>query len=193
MRRSCRWTTDEGEGVEHFVLRSREGGFVAEGVVVGPGFGPMFDGDLFGCSYTIRCDGRWRVRQVELRVAGGADLLLRADGEGRWSGPQGDPLPVLDGCIDVDLTCTPFTNTLPIRRLGEALRERQEITVAYITLPEATVAPSRQAYTSVSALAPGAAGRYRFESLSNPFQAEIETDADGLVTLYPGLFRRTSG
>ncbi len=184
MERSFRWATAEGNGVEHFTLGSTLQGVLAEGVVIGPDSGAAYEGRLYGCSYTIRCDARWRVRQVEVRVAGGAVLLLRADGEGRWSGPDGAPLPALGGCIDVDLTCTPFTNTLPIRRLGEALREREEIRVAYITLPEASVMPSRQAYTRLGE------GRYRFESLSNPFQADIETDADGLVVHYPGLFRR---
>jgi hypothetical protein len=187
MQRMCRWTTEEGEGLEHFTLAQTEEGFAADGVIVGPSFGAMFTGELFGCSYAVRCDARWRVRRVQLRVAGGATLLLRGDGEGHWSGVDGDPLPALDGCIDIDITGTPFTNTLPIRRLGERLHERQEIHVAYITLPEASVAPSRQAYTALGA------GRYLFESLSHPFQAEIVTDADGLVVDYPGLFRRITG
>ena len=189
MERRLRWVTEEGNGLEYVAIRGTPQGVVADGVVIGPDSGIPdngipYDGRLFGCSYTIHCDTRWRVRQVEAREAGGAHLLLRADGEGRWSGPDGAPLPALDGCIDVDLTCTPFTNTLPIRRLGEALRERREIRVAYVTLPGAGVMPSRQAYTLLGE------GRYRFESLSDPFQADIETDADGLVMHYPGLFRR---
>lgn len=184
MERCLRWATEEGNGLEYLTLHGTPQGVVAEGVVVGPDAGTLYDGRLFGCSYAIHCDARWRVRQVEARVAGGAHLLLRADGEGRWSGPDGAPLPALDGCIDVDLTCTPLTNSLPIRRLGEALREREEIRVAYITLPEANVMASRQAYTWLEER------RYRFESLSDPFQADIETDADGLVVRYPGLFRR---
>lgn len=185
MRHDCRWHTEEGDGLEQCTVAARDdGGLLAEGVVVAPRSGPMSTGAPFGCSYAVECSADWRVRRVEVKVAGGACLLLLADGAGRWRDAQGNALPALDGCLDVDLTCTPFTNTLPIRRLGEALRRRHEITVAYITLPEATVAPSRQAYTALGA------GRYRFESLSSPFQADIETDADGLVVHYPGLFRR---
>lgn len=186
MHRSLRWATEEGDGLEYCAIRSTPQGVMAEGVTIAPGFGNLAEGEPFGCRYAVRCDGHWRVRQVEVNVAGGARLLLRADGEGRWSGADGAPLPALDGCIDVDLACTPFTNTLPIRRLGQALRERQEIRVAYIVLPELAVMASRQAYTLLEA------GRYRFESLSDPFQAELETDADGLVVRYPGLFRRVA-
>ena len=184
MHRSFRWKTIEGDGLEYFSIHAIERGIVAEGVVIGPRSGNMAAAAPFGCSYLVRCDEDWHVRQVEVRVAGGVHLLLRTDGKGMWRGPGGEPLPALSGCIDVDLTCTPFTNTLPIRRLGEALRARHEIRVAYVTLPEASVGPSRQAYTALGA------GRYRFESLSDPFEADIATDADGLVVDYPGLFRR---
>lgn len=184
MERRLRWATEEGNGLEYLAIRHTAQGVVAEGVVVGPDSGDLYQGSPFGCRYAIHCDARWRVRQVEASVAGGARLLLRADGAGRWRGPDGAPLPALDGCTDVDLACSAFTNTLPIRRLGEALRERREILVAYVTLPGAGVTPSRQAYTLLGE------GRYRFESLSDPFQADIETDADGLVVRYPGLFRR---
>lgn len=184
MERRLRWATEEGNGLEYVAIRGTLQGVVAEGVVIGPDSGTPYEGRLFGCSYAIHCDAHWRVRQVQVRLAGGAHLLLRADGEGRWRGSDGTPLPALDGCVDVDLSCTPFTNTLPIRRLGEALRERREVRVAYVTLPGAAVMPSRQAYSLLGE------GRYRFESLSDPFRADIETDADGLVVHYPGLFRR---
>jgi len=32
--------------------------------------------------------------------------------------------------------------------------------------------------------------RYRYESLDSDFTREIEVDLDGLVVVYPGLFRR---
>ena len=184
MQRTCRWSTEEGEGVEHLALRQSGDGYAADGVIVSPSFGAMFTGELFACRYAIACDAQWRVRQVQLQVMGGATLLLRGDGAGHWAGADGAPLPGLDACIDIDISGTPFTNTLPIRRLGEQLRQRQQIRVAYITLPQASVAPSHQAYTALGA------GRYLFKSLSDPFQAEIATDADGLVVDYPGLFRR---
>lgn len=187
MHHGCRWSTEQGSGLEQCAITCGEDGVLAEGVVIGPGCGALYTGELFGCSYALHCDAAWRVRRVEVRVVGGAHLLLCADGEGRWTGAGGEPLAALEGCIDVDLACTPFTNTLPIRRLGQALDRRQEIAVAYITLPAATAVPSRQAYTRTGP------DRYLFESIPHRFLAEIRTDADGLVLDYPGLFRRLAG
>ncbi|MEH6436862.1 putative glycolipid-binding domain-containing protein [Massilia sp. DD77] len=184
MRRIYRWHTVEGGGTEHLALDLSLDGIVAEGVVVGPVTGVLFEGEPFGCIYRVRCDPDWRVRELALRVGGGPSLALAADGEGHWTDGAGAPLPALDGCIDVDLACSPFTNTLPIRRLGEALRERQAIRVAFIAFPGLELKAWPQLYTRLDA------GRYLFESPEHDFRAEIETDEDGLVLRYPGLFTR---
>ena len=71
-----------------------------------------------------------------MHVTGRDRVCLRADGAGNWTDADGTPLPALQGCVDVDLSGSPFTNTLPIRRLGDNLRARQEIRVTYIDLPK---------------------------------------------------------
>jgi hypothetical protein len=186
MKKSYRWVTQQGGGFEHLALSCTDEEIAAEGVVIGPVSGELFSGELFGCSYTLRCDPEWRVRSVEVSVVGRERLLLLADGAGNWSGADGQAIPALAGCIDVDLSCTPFTNTLPIRRLGARLHERQEIRLAFIDIVPLHVRSARQAYTKLGP------ERYLFESLEHPFSAEIDTDADGLVTSYPGLFTRSS-
>jgi hypothetical protein len=179
MERSYRWAREKDGGLEHLSLRESEDGFLAEGVVIGADTGLPF-----GCSYAIRCDARWHVRSVHVHVTGAAPLLLQADGEGHWCDGEGRPLPVVDGCIDVDLSCTPLTNTLPIRRLGSALEHRQEIRVAYVDVPALRIEAVPQAYRRTGP------HLYLFESLSHPFSAEIATDDDGVVRFYPGLFNR---
>ena len=181
MRRSCRWMALEGGGLEHLVLDLQPDGVRAEGVVIG-----AEEGRAFACAYAIRCDASWRVRAVDVRIAGGPALALRADGAGHWTDADGRTLPELDGCIDVDLRCSAFTNTLPIRRLGEGLAQRQEILVAYVDVLADPLAAHAQAQAYVC-LAPD---RYRFESLDSGFSAELTVDGDALVLDYPSLFRR---
>jgi hypothetical protein len=89
--------------------------------------------------------------------------------------------------LDVDLAFTPFTNTLPIRRLGLKDGESADIVVAYLQVPELTPIPDAQRYTCLAA-----GKRYRFESLDTDFSREIDIDAHGLVTTYPGMFRRVA-
>ena len=143
MEREVMWTPWEGSGLEHLRLVTSGSGVVANGLVIG-----LEAGRPFRIGYEIRCDGRWRVQEVR---AGAPDLGrpvfdLLADGEGRWKRRGGEPVPELDGCIDVDISATPFTNTLPIRRLGLEPGESEKLTVTYVRVPELLVGPERQRY-----------------------------------------------
>jgi uncharacterized protein len=128
--------------------------------------------------FRVRCDGQWRTRHVEVTVVETPPRVLRleSDGEGRWAGR-----PELDGCIDVDIYPSPFTNSLPIRRLGAGA----ETTAAWVQIPELTVEPLHQRYTP---LASGA--RWRYEALGSGFVTEFDVDEHGLVLDYPDLARR---
>lgn len=141
----------------------------------------------FSMTYEITCDHDWRVKTCRIAIDGtGKVLELVSDSSGKWSGTNG-AIPNEAGAIDIDISITPFTNTLPIRRLHLAEGESAEISVVYITVPDLRLSLERQRYTC---LAPYK--RYRFESLDGDFTRDIEVDEYGLVTLYPDLFRRIS-
>ena len=175
-----RWQPVDGPGLEHLILRQGDNMIVADGVVVGSDD----DDGPFGCSYRICCNADWLVRSVEANVAGGGLIVLTTDGDGHWRDGDGHALPQLDGCIDVDISATPFTNTLPIRRLSTQLAQRAELCIAWIRIPALEVHRAPQAYTWLHD------GRYRFEALATGFEAVLEVDANGLVLDYPALFRR---
>ena len=99
---------------------------------------------------------------------------------------------MLQGCLDVDISATPFTNTLPIRRLALQPGSTATLIMAYIAAPQMRLRVAQQRYTCLDATSTG--GRYRFESLTQgavSFTAELPVDGDGLVLDYPNLFRRT--
>jgi hypothetical protein len=181
MDRIVRWIAADGIGAEHLVVRRTAEGIVAESVVVGARHGAPF-----GLHYRIVCDAEWRVREAVLRLAGEERRLhLLSDGDGNWHDGDGRPIEALRGCVDLDVSATPFTNTLPIRRLGLTPGESREIMVAYVPVPALQPEPAPQRYTC---LKPGAL--YRYEGLSRAFVADLPVDEDGLVLDYPGIFRR---
>ena len=185
MVREVMWAPWEEPGLEHLRLVTSDGGVVANGLVIG-----LEAGRPFRIGYEIHCDERWQVREVRVATPNSERpvLELLADGEGHWKRGGGEPVPELDGCIDVDISATPFTNTLPIRRLALEPGESEELTVTYIRVPELLVGPERQRYGCLEAKADG--GLYRFEALPSGFTAELPVDVEGLVLDYPGLFRR---
>ena len=175
----ARWREWDGDGLQHLVLRTERDEIVAEAALVsGEGAG-------FGARFRIDCDGAWRTRRLEVAMAGTPrPLVIAGDGHGHWTDAAGAALPALEGAIDVDLAATPFTNTLPIRRLALAPGKSAEICTAYVSFPDLALSADPQRYTRLSPT------RYRYESLDSDFTREIDVDAQGLVVLYPGLFRR---
>lgn len=185
MIREVMWSAWNEPGLGHLRLAVRDDGIVADGVAVG-----VTEGRPFRVAYEIRCDAGWRVRA--LRVTSPDPELPRvdllADGEGNWTTPDGRVVPGLQGCIDVDISITPFTNTLPIQRLGFAPEESAEFPVAYVEETDLQAWPEPQRYTCLEKSDRG--GLYRCLSLDGGFTADLSVDADGLVLDYPGLFRR---
>jgi hypothetical protein len=176
----ARWQDWDGKGIEHLVLREEAGEIVAESVVIA-----TVEENHLAVRYRIVCDGSWRVKQVEIdQIGSGASVRLAGDGAGKWVDGKGIAMPKLAGAIDIDLSMSPFTNTLPIRRLKLEKGKSREILAVYILAPGFSISTDRQRYTCLGE------NRYRYDSVDTDFTREIEVDANGLIIDYPGLFRR---
>jgi len=145
------------------------------------------DGQVRRGGYTLIVDRAWRTLELRIMVeqAPGsmAALHLLASGDGTWTDADGNAVPDLDGCIDVDIQWSPLTNTLPIQRLNPGNRE-EEIRVAYVSLPDLTVRPMKQVYSRIDSTT------VRYQSETRDFQRDVIVDPEGIVVDYPGLFRR---
>jgi hypothetical protein len=177
----ARWRAWSGDGLQHVVVRQRADVIVADGVVL------FTDERLhFAATYRIECDAAWHVTRTHVRLLGvDTSIDLTCDGAGHWRDGEGTTLSQLDGGIDVDISVTPFTNTLPIRRLGLAQGQTGDIRAVYVHLPARTVSLDPQRYTCLKS-----GQQYRYESLDSDFVRDIDVDLDGLVVTYPGLFKR---
>jgi uncharacterized protein len=173
------WQPDLGEGAEEFSFRATDRGLEARGDVAA-----TLEGKPLNASYLVETDAAWRTRHVRVDVEGGGTLEILSDGAGHWRRADGTKLPELDGCMDPDISMTPFTNTVAIRRLGPRVGAAADIKVAYILVPELSVRAAPQRYTRL------AERLWRFDGLDIDFTADITVDEDGFVSDYLGLFRR---
>jgi hypothetical protein len=188
MERQVMWSPWTGSGLEHLHLLQEQEGMLADGLILG-----VEEQVPFRVHYEIHCDPQWRLRALHLNVPGDSSpsLHLFTDGEGSWTTEGGEAMPSLNGCLDVDISATPFTNTLPIRRLALQPGSSALLSIAYIAIPQMHIKATQQRYTCLEVTSSG--GRYLYESLVDGvswFTAELPVDSDGLVLDYPGLFRR---
>lgn len=182
MERQVMWESTDGPGFEHLTVEF-EDGLRADGLVVGVAPEP------FRIRYDVRTDGADRIRSVRIEsLVDDTELSLERTLDGNWI-RDGERVADLAGCSEVDISVTPFTNTLPIRRLRLEEGDAATIRVAYIDAPAMTVEPVEQRYTCVDPLGPDG-GTFGYESLESDFRAELPVDAEGLVRDYPGAFER---
>jgi uncharacterized protein len=176
------WEQTVEYGLEHMILR-QDKNIEADSLALG-----MIDGAAYRIRYQIICDLDWRLERVKVEdLLNLKELVLVKKAEGVWMDEGGHPIDALNGCIDVDIKITPFTNTLPIRRLNLALHESKEISVVYFSVPELSFSKMDQRYTFL--LQEKDFRVYKYESLNSGFTSDIKVDANGLVIDYPGIFK----
>lgn len=136
--------------------------------------------------YVLRVAPTWHVRQFLLfRDLDDPDLWLAIDARHQWGEVNGSYRRELSGCADVELSCTPFTATVPIRRLGLGVGEAAELDVIDVDVD--TLATSRMAVRYERT----AEHAYRRTVVATGDVRHFTVDRFGLVVDEPGRFRRT--
>ena len=109
------------------------------------------------------------------------ELVIAAGPSRQWT-IDGQACPEVSGCADVDLSFTPATNLLPIRRLALGIGARAAVRSAWLRFPALTLEPLDQVYERVGN------SQYHYESDHGSFTATLDVSATGLVTRYSGLW-----
>ncbi len=149
------------------------------------------DGAAWAVGYRIDLDAGWRTRRASLFArtpAGRRELTLEAGAGARWT-VDGAGAPALDGCLDVDLEASAFTNALPVHRLGLQVGEAADAPAAWVRV-DLAVERLEQRYDRVPD--DGGRRRYAYAAPELPFEAELAFDASGLVLDYPGIAVRAA-
>lgn len=131
--------------------------------------------------YELHATGSWEFHT--LTISGG-NRTLTAFRSGRGWVVDGELRSDLEAAMEVDISASPLSNTLPIRRLNLAVGASTDITTAYLSLPGLTLTTDPQRYTRLSER------EYLYESRDSDFRRTITVDDSGLVIDYPGLFER---
>ena len=138
--------------------------------------------------YRVVIDQRWHTVSADIRGTLGlqpVSIQIANDPQLGWA-MNGGLCAGLDACIDIDLSFTPATNTLPIRRLDLTVGDSADVSVAWLRFPEMSLERMDQRYTRTGE------STYRFESGGGTFVREITVNAEGVVVSYPGLWERAA-
>jgi hypothetical protein len=122
-------------------------------------------------------------------MTGRDERTLQSDGSGGWW-IDGEPAPHLDGCLDVDLESSSFTNALPVHRLELRVGEQADAPAAYVRSVDLRVERLEQRYTRLEDDA--GRERYHYAAPTFDFECELLYDKSGLLLDYPGIAARAA-
>ena len=181
--RELLWRRLDVPGIEYFRLWDGPHGPRLAGTVI-----LADEGSPLRLKYGVACAPDWTTRGVHVVLTQGAvtrHLKLVVDDDRRWWRGS-EEITAVAGCLDVDLSFSPATNLLPLRRLGLAAGESRDLTAAWVRFPGLDLEPLAQRYTRLDG------HRLRYENRDGSFTADLELDAVGLVVNYPPLWEQVA-
>jgi len=168
----ARWVTSDGEHGETLSLAWDNEAWTATGSV-----------ERENVQYVIRLSPMWQVRQFILfRDLTEPDLWLGTDGRGRWGEINGAHRTDFDGAFDVAMSCTPFTHTLPIRRVPLHVGDVAELSVLEVDVETLGVVPVSHIYERTA--------DRRWRATARGVTLEFDVDDFGVVVDLDNRYRR---
>ncbi|EFK33282.1 Uncharacterized protein conserved in bacteria [Chryseobacterium gleum] len=170
------------QSLEYFNLHSDDKDYTVESKIIG-----CHKDKIYALNYKILSDKDWNVQ--DFLIESEINTVKRT-----FSGKRNQNHWKINGVVHsefnnfkfIDISLTPFTNTLPINNLKLSENGSQNIDVIYIDVLNHHIRPVQQQYTRT------AVNKYLYENIETDFKAEISVDENGLVINYPELFEKIS-
>src|SRR5262249_8248137 len=178
---------DARAGFEVVFPSRRAGGYQLDGHATA-----VEDGEAWSVRYTLVLDANWATRSAHVvgrSALGEGEIQLESSGSARWW-LNGEPMPELAGCIDLDLEASVCTNAIPVRRLRLEVGQASEAPAVYVRARDLQIERLEQRYARLPDV--GEHARYDYLASSFDFRAVLIYDDYGLVIDYPGVAVRVA-
>jgi len=163
---------------EHCEIEKQAGRLAVKSIVAG-----TYQGRIYDVSYVLKINPDWCVQEFEIKTEiDGATTVILGKKEGEEWIINDTQRPEFQGLQYIDISVTPFTNSLPINNLHMKIGEQRDIDVLYIDILGNELKAVKQRYSRTSK------DHYLYENCDSDFSSTIEVDSKGIVKSYPGLF-----
>jgi len=147
--------------------------------------GKTDQGAVFAYEYKLLLTPAWEIKSANITSLLDERTIALHHDAGTWRDAAGKTLHEFDGIPYIDLSFSPFTNTLPIKRAPFVDDEELTIDTLYFDENSFSLTKVQQRYRRLGPK------KYRYQDVETPdFTANIDVDDDGLVTDYQHLFAR---
>lgn len=135
-------------------------------------------------NYKVVADSAWRTTSGHIHGwlgEQGVDLCITRASDGNWM-LNGTAVPDLEEKDDLDLSFTPATNLLQLRRVNMREGDVVDLPVAWLDAAGATLTCLPQRYERRTATS------YWYEAPTVGYSGLLEVRANGFILRYPGLW-----
>jgi uncharacterized protein len=176
---SILWHRLNGPGHDACLLEQVPDGWRIDGTAVF-----RENGVLARFSYQVTCDAGWRTQAGQVAGFHGPKPVLFQivrGAAGAWQ-MNGQPVPNLEDCVDLDLGFTPATNLLQLRRVALREGESADVPVAWLDVSAGRLERLAQQYSRRGETT------YWYEAPRFAYCALLEVNPSGFILRYPALW-----
>lgn len=139
----------------------------------------------FAMEYDMALTADWGIKEVSIKSLLDARVIKLLQRGKQWYDANGEHMAEFDGMEMVDISISPFTNTLPIKQLHFEGQEPQKVDMIYFDENNFSLQRVQQIYSQIDERT------YRYHDIELPdFVSDIVVDDDGMIIDFPELFRR---
>jgi hypothetical protein len=134
-------------------------------------------------SYSVQCDLRWKTLSGRVNGIAGdqhVDYFVSHQGKG-WS-LNGEEVPGLEHLVDLDLSFTPATNLLQLRRVSILKNEPVQLPVAWLDFDTGRLTELKQTYQRRADM------EVWYEAPSVGYKGLFALEPNGFIRHYPNLW-----
>ena len=129
----------------------------------------------------VRINPDWSVNQFQI-LKNDVIILSGKKSKNLWHINQ--EILITDESIDfIDISITPFTNTLPINFMKESNRQKKTFPMLFLDVEKEQVKICHQAYSFHTDF-------ILYENMETNYSNQLTVDEDGIVSKYPNAFKR---
>ncbi|MDQ1275564.1 MAG: uncharacterized protein QG610_1138 [Euryarchaeota archaeon] len=139
----------------------------------------------FAMEYDVVLTKDWDIKEVSIKSLLDERIIKIVHKGDQWYDCEGKHLAEFEGVELVDISISPFTNTLPIKRLQFEGKKPQKVDIIYFDENKFSLSRLQQIYSQIDERT------YRYQDIVLPdFVSDITVDDEGLVIDFPKMFKR---
>lgn len=180
MQNNIIWEGLNDESIENCNVLTNTDGLESESIV-----SVSTDEYICNIEYSLIINQRWESQYCRIRNCleeGDKCLELKRLSGNKWL-INGEEDTRFDGFDGIDISVTPFTNTLIINRRQLQEEESIKMRIIYIEPIEMVCQPIEVLYTKLSSK------EYEYHNLTTGYHVVLDVNEGGFVTYYPGFFK----